>query len=142
MADIGYSYGVSDEELYQTNLYGGTDADLDNTTPVDDTDGYTSNIDITDNMFATIDFKFTGSNSTDDLVLTLYKRRDSSWDNDEMAIWSVLIPNDGSEDIYPFDLGPHKGFGPGHYRWALQSEGTTTTFDVDVEMRRAKYIST
>jgi hypothetical protein len=139
MADIGYSYGGSDEELYKTNAYGGTDADLDNTAPVDDTDGYTSNIDLTDNTEATIDFKFDASGATDDLVLTLYKRRDSSWDGDEIAISSITVPSDNSEDIFNFGISPAKGFSAGHYRFAMQSSGATDTFDINVQMRRVKY---
>lgn len=140
MSNVNYNYDGSDTELYKTNLYGGTDADLDNTAPVDDTDGYTDDIDLTSKIFAAIDFKFDGNNATDDLVLTLFRRRDASWDGDEIAIWSVTVSNDGSEDIYAFELGPHKGFGPGHYRFAMQSAGASTTFDMDAEMRRVDYV--
>jgi hypothetical protein len=142
MPDIGYSYGSSDEELYKTDSYGGTDADLDNTTPVDDTDGYTSDIDLTDNMEATIDFKFDASGATDNLLLTLYKRRDSNWDGNEIAKLSVVVDSDGSEDIFSFDLSPALGWSAGHYRFALQSNGGTDTFDITVQMRRTKYTTT
>lgn len=141
MPDIGYSYGGSDEELYQTNFYGGADADLDNTAPVNDTDGYTSDIDLTDNMEANIDFKFDGSGATDDLLLTIYGRRDSSWDGDEIEIIPITVPSDGSEDIYNLKLSPTTGWAAGHYRIAMQSSGGTDTFDIDVQMRRTKYVS-
>jgi hypothetical protein len=140
MSNVNYNYDVADVELYKTNLYGGSDADLDNTAPVDDTDGYTADIDLTSKIFAAIDCKFDGNNATDDLVLTLYRRRDASWDGDEISIWSVTISNDGSEDIYALELGPHKGFGPGHYRFAMQSSGASTTFDIDVQMRQTDYV--
>lgn len=139
--DFQYSYGGSDEELYQTNLYGGSDADLDNTIPIDATDGYTSDVDLTTQIYAHIDFKFDASSATDDLILTLYKRRDSSWDNDEIALSAITVTSDNSEDIYSFELGPHKGYGPGHYRFALQSSGATATFDIDVQMRRTIFTS-
>lgn len=139
--DFQYSYGGSDEELYQTNLYGGSDADLDNTEPVDDTDGYTSDIDLTTQIYATIDFKFDSNGATDDLVLTLLSSRDSSWDNDEIAVFEITITNDNSEDIYSFELGPHRGYGPGHYRFCLQSSGGTDTFDIDIQMRRTIFTS-
>ena len=132
-----YEYDGSDSELYQTNLYGGTDADLDNTAPVSATDGYTSDIDLTQKIWAVIDFKFDASGTTDDLVLTLYKRRDSSWDGDEISVWSVTVDSDGSEDIYHMTIGP--SFGPGHYRFAMQSSGGTDTFDIDVEVRYVRY---
>jgi hypothetical protein len=140
-ADFQYSYGASDEELYQTDLYGGTDADLDNTTPVDATDGYTSDIDLTTQIYATIDFRFDASGTTDDLVLTLYGRRDSTWDGDEIETSAITVTSDGSEDIYSYELGPHKGYGPGHYRFALQSSGATDTIDIDVQMRRTIFTS-
>lgn len=141
MPDIGYNYGAVDEELYQTDLYGGTDADLDNTAPVDDADGYTSNIDLTDNMYANINIKFLATGATDDLVLNIFRRRDSSWDGDEIALAPITVDSDGSEDIFNLDLGPHKGFGPGIYRISMQSSGVTDTFDADVQMRRTKYVS-
>lgn len=133
-----FEYAAADSELYKTNLYSGTDADLDNTAPVDATDGYTSDIDLTQQIGATIDFKFTGSGSTDDLVLTLYRRRDSSWDGDEISIMSKTVSNDGSEDIFSWQLNGNL-YGPGHYRFAMQSEGATDTFDIDVEARYWRY---
>jgi hypothetical protein len=134
-----YNYDGSDTELYSTNIYGGTDADLDNSTPVDDTDGYTSDIDLTSKIYATIDFKFDASGATDDLVLTLYRRRDSSWDNDEIAIFSITIESDGSEDIFSFLID--STFGPGHYRFAMQSSGPADTFDIDVQARYTDYLT-
>lgn len=131
-------YDGSDTELYKTNLYGGSDADLDNTAPVDDTDGYTSNIDLTQKVFITTDFKFTGSGSTDNLVLKLFRRRDSSWDGDEIAIFEKTVSNDGSEDIYSHVINANL-WGPGHYRYSMQSSGGVDTFDVDVETRYSRY---
>lgn len=139
MADFGYSYEDSDVELYSTNLYGGSDADLDNSAPVDDTDGFTSDIDLTTWVEATLDFKFDANGATDDLVLTVYKRRDSSWDYDEIAKIAITVPNDGSEDIFNLDLSPALGYTAGHYRIAMQSAGGTDTFDIDVQMRRTRY---
>ena len=132
-----YEYDAADTELYKTNAYSGTDSDLDNTAPVDATDGYTSDIDLTQKIWAAIDFKFDSSGTTDDLVLTLYKRRDSSWDGDEISVWSATVESDGSEDIYHMTIGP--SFGPGHYRFAMQSSGGTDTFDIDVEVRYGRY---
>lgn len=141
MPDIGYSYGGSDEELYQTNGFGGTDADLDNSAPVSDADGYTSDIDLTDNMEANIDFKFDASGAVDDLLLTIYARRDSSWDGDEIAVLPIIVESDGSEDIFNLKLSPATGWPAGFYRLALQSTGGTDTFDIDIQMRRTKYVS-
>ena len=137
MAFTEYEYDAADSELYQTNLYGGSDADLDNTAPVSDADGYTSNIDLTTQMGAAIDFKFDSSGTTDALILKLFKHRNSTWDNDEIAIDEVTVPNDGSEDIYHYTIS--ETHGAGHYRFSMQSEGATDTFDIDVQMRRYRY---
>lgn len=128
-----WEYDAADTELYQTNLYGGTDADLDNTAPVDDTDGYTSDINLEQKVGCQVDFKFDASGTTDDLVLKLFKRRDNSWDGDEIEIWSQTVDSDGSEDIFTFTITPE--FGAGHYRFSMQSSGATDTFDIDVEAR-------
>jgi hypothetical protein len=139
MGEITYNYGGSDEELYQTNLYSGSDADLDNTAPVDDTDGYTSGIDLTSKIFAVIDFKFDASGATDDLILKLFRRNDSSWEGDEIAIDEITVSSDGTEDIFSYVIGPSHG--PGHYRFSMQSGGASDTFDIDVQMRRVSYVS-
>lgn len=127
-------YDVADTELYKTNEYSGTDSDIDNTVPVDDTDGYTSDIDVTEKMGCTIDFKYHASGSTDELILTLYKRREPTWTTNSIALKTITVSNDGSEDIYSFDLSMFD-WGPGHYRFAIQSSGGTNTFDIDVEAR-------
>ena len=132
-----WEYAGSDTELYSTNLYSGSDADLDNTAPVDDTDGYTANIDLTQKTGAVIMFKFDASGSTDNLSLKLFKRHDSSWDGDEIAIDEVEVDSDGSEDIYTYDILP--AMGPGHYRFSMQSSGASDTFDIDVQMRTYRW---
>lgn len=140
--NTGYLYGGSDEELYKTNgIGGGTDADLDDSAPVDDTDGYTSDIDLTDEEIASIAFEFLGNNSTDDLVLTLYRRIGAAWTGTEMSVWSVTITNDGTQKVYPVGIGPHKGHDSGIYRFAMQSDGASTTFDMRTLMRRTKHTS-
>lgn len=139
--DTGYDV-AAEQELYQTDAFSGTDADLDNTAPVDETDGYTSDIVLTDDMIAALSFEFLGNNSTDDLVLTLFKRVKSTWTDNEIALWSVTISNDGSQDVYTgMEIGEHRGFGPGTYRVAMQSSDSNTTFDMDALMTRTKYTS-
>ena len=132
-----YDYDGSDSELYRTNLYGGTDADLDNTAPVSATDGYTSDIDLTTQLGAVIDFLFDSSGTTDDLTLNLFKRRNSSWDGDELSINEIVVPSDGSEDIFHYTID--ESYGPGHYRFSLQSSGATDTFDINIQMRTYRY---
>lgn len=134
MAHESYLYDATDTELYKTDGYGGSDAD------VDDTERYTDGIDLTVHTGAAIDFKFDGSGGTDDLNLYLYKRRDSSWDGDEIAIWSVTVDSDGSEDIYHFTLD--ESYGAGHFRFGMTSSGSTDTFEIDVEMRQWRLTDT
>jgi len=131
-----YEYGDTDETLYATDAYSGSDADLDNTAPVDDTDGYTADIDLTQKLFAALEFVFTPSNATDNLVLKLFKSLDNSWDGDELPIQEITVDNSNAEELYPFLIDP--SFGPGHYRFSMQSSGATTTFDIKVLMRRAR----
>lgn len=119
----------SDTELYKTNLYEGTDDD------VNDTRKYTSDIALDRiNQQIAIDIKFDASGSTDDLKVTIFKQRGGGWDGDEIAVWSSTIPSDGSEDISNL-LIDERDYGRGHFRVGLESTGGTDTFDVDVEAR-------
>ena len=127
MAHESRLYDKTDTELYRTDGYGGNDTDL------DDTERYTADVDLTVKIGAAIDFKFSGSGSTDDLVLSLYKRRDEDWDGSEIALWSANITNNGSENIYHFTID--HSYGAGHFRFGMKSSGSTDTFEVDVEMR-------
>lgn len=128
------SYDGTDTELYKTNLYGGTDADLDNTAPVDDTDGYTSTIDLTAKSGINIDFKFTASGSTDKLILKMFRNRSGSWSDDEILMREIEVDNDGVETIKSIAIDALQS-GAGYYRFSMQSEGGTNTFDIDVEGR-------
>lgn len=123
--------------MYSTNLYGGSDADLDNTAPIDDSDGFTSNIDLTSDIFGVIEFKFDSSGTTDDLILRVFRALTSTHDVDEIAIDEITVPSDGSEDLFSYALG--QTHGPGHYRFSMQSAGGTDTFDIDVQMRLSHF---
>ncbi len=118
----------TDEELYQTNLTGGSDADIAGT------ELFTSNIDLTKETGAAIDFAFDASGATDDLVLALYKRRLSTWVGTEIAVWSATVDSDGTADIYHFDID--ESYGAGYFRWGMVRSGVTDTFDINVQMRR------
>lgn len=126
-----YKTDASDSELYKTDLYSGGDSDVANS------EVFTSAIDCTEKPHAVGEIKFDSSGTTDDLELTLYRSLDNSFDGDEIAIWSFTIESDGSEDIYATpDLA---NYGPGYYRFGLESSGATDTFDVDFELRQARY---
>lgn len=125
-------YDPTDTELYKTNLYSGSDSDIGGTQL------YTSDIYLSDEDGANVDFKFDCSGTTDNLKLYLYRRRDASWDGDEKAIWSTTVTSDGSEDIYTFSLS---GYGRAHYRFGMVRTGSTDTFDIDVEMRKYRKIT-
>ena len=123
-----YLYDKIDTELYKTDGYGGSDAD------VDDTERFTRNIDLTVKLNANIDFIFTGSGRIDDLVLSLYKRRDANWAGNEMAIWNTKVNNNGLESSYNYTL--NGTYGAGHYKFGISSSGSKNTFEMDVEMRQ------
>lgn len=124
MATISKSWG-SETHIYQTNLYGGGDADV--TTIV-----YTDNVDLETNGYegAVINVKFDGDNATDDLIVTVLSSMSSSHDTDEVSVNYFVLENDGTEMIYTFivkDLA--------HFYLGLYRSGTSTTFDVDVSYR-------
>ena len=134
MAHESYLYDNSDTELYQTNLYGGTDPDIDGT------ERFTDDIDLTVQLGAIIDFLFDGSDALNDLVINLYKRRDNSWSGDEIAVTSITVENDGNEHLYHFTI--EESYGAGHYRFGMVRSGGATTFDIDVEMRTYRRTNT
>lgn len=128
LGDKRWVFEDTDEELYQTNLTGGSDSDIAGT------ELFTSNIDLTQETGAAIDFAFDASGATDDLVLALYKRRLSTWTGTEIAVWSATVDSDGTADIYTFDIDAT--YGAGYFRFGMVRSGSSDTFDIDVEMRR------
>ena len=118
-------YDPLETELIVTNLYDGDHDDIDNAG-----DNFTPDIDLTVSLEAVVDFKVTPSGSTDGLIIALYKRRDENWDDAEQAIWSTVIAASASEWIYHFTI--LESYGAGHYRFLVDSEGGTNTFDVDI----------
>ena len=125
-----YSKELPTALIYQTPGFGGSNAVLDNSAPVDGSDGFSGSVDLTANTYSRMTFEFLGSGSTDDVLLRLYARNDSSWTGTEIAIDSVKISNNGSQDIYTYVINPSHG--PGVFRFSLQSDGTTDTFDIEV----------
>lgn len=126
---IKYGYNPTSLSVFATDLYGGAKADL------TDTEVFTDNIDMTSDLFATLEFKFTGNNATDDLEIKLYRSLSDTWDGDEIAIDSIVVSNDGSEDLYSYII--NQSFAPGHYRFGLASSSTNTTFDIEVKTNKA-----
>jgi len=126
-----YQYDGSSTNIYRTNAYSGTDADVDSTVR------FTADIDLTQKVFAVCELKFDASGATDDLKLSLYRSLDNAWDGDELEILSITIDSDGSEDFWSMTLGPD--FGPGHYRFGLKSSGSTDTFEIDFNIRLARF---
>ena len=131
MPKDSHLYDTGDRELYLTDGYSGTDTDIDNT------ERFGDDIDLTVNTEAAVDFKFDGSDATDDLVLTIYKRRDSSWTGNEDS-WrdALTVANDGTETEYHYTIT--KECGAGHYRWGMKSAGSTTTFEMDSQVRTSR----
>jgi len=123
-----YKYDEDDTSIYVTDLYSGVHTDI------DDTERYTDDIDLSVYSGAQVDFKFTPADATDDLVFTLYKRRNSSWSGNEIG-WkgAVTVENAGSEAEFHYTIP--ENYQPGHYRFGLKSSSSTTTFDIEVKMR-------
>lgn len=121
-------FDLVDTNIYKTDGYSGTDAD------VDDTQRFTDNIDLTIQSGAEIDIKYDGSDSTDDLLLDIYKKLDSSWGGNEHE-WKtqITIDSGGTEKVYHYTIP--ENYEPGHYRFGLTSSGVTTTFEVQVDYR-------
>jgi hypothetical protein len=128
---VQYAYDASSTNLYRTNAYSGSDPD------VDVTMRFSADIDLTERPFAVCELKFDAQNVVGDLIVTLYRRLDSSWDGDELEIFRTTIDSDGSEDLWSITLGPD--FGPGHYRFGLLSSTVNDTFDVHLTARFAKF---
>lgn len=124
-----WKYGAA-EILYASDLYDGTGLD------VAGTEYFSDDIDLTDKTFAVCDFKFLGTDSTDDLKLRLYKRGDSTWTGNEIR-WKteLTVENPGTEQEYHYTIP--KEYGPGHYRWGMIRSGSTTSFDIKVTCHRA-----
>lgn len=122
---ISYDCLETSSIIYQTNLYGGADADIAGTQL------YTDNIDMSMVTDALVDFLFDASDATDDLLLYIYKRGDSTWVGTEIAWKSVLtVDNDGTSHTYHYTIP--KDYRGGHYRFGMVRSGVTTTFDIQV----------
>lgn len=114
--------------LYATDGYSGSDTDV-------TTEQYTAAIDLTEKTGVSFDVTFDGDNSTDDLIISIYKRiTNSTFDNDEIARAAITVSSDGSEDIFSFELLA-EDMGPGYYRLGLKRSGSSTTFDVQIIMK-------
>lgn len=124
-------YDDSDTNVYKTDGYSGSHTDIDNT------ERFTDDLDLTVSQGAQVDFKFDGTNGTDDLTIKIYKRRDSSWTGAEIAWKSALsVSSDGTEDTYHYTIPAD--YGPGHYRFGIASTGATTTFEMQVDYRASR----
>jgi len=124
-------YDAEDTVVYQTDEYGGSHTDI------DATERFTDDIDLTVDTEANVHFTFDGSDATDDLVLTLYKRNDSSWSDNE-AGWkaAITVTNAGTETEYHYTIPA--AYGAGHYRFGIKSSGATTSFELEVAVRQSR----
>ena len=130
-----YLYPGRSSILYQTALYGGTDAILDNTSPVNSTDGYTSTIELTKDRQCNVEFKFSsvGGGITDDLTINMYKSLSGDFNGTEITLDTETVDNTGSELTFSYRLNDIDG--AGYYRFSMQSSGATNTFNVLVTAR-------
>lgn len=130
-----WEYDDDDTVLYKTDYYGGSHSDLTNT------ERFSDNLDLTVYTGAILDFKFLPSCATDNLIITIYKRRDANWTGNELAWKSALtVENNGNEREYPYTIP--KDYQPGHYRFGMKSSGATTSFDMIVSIRKWRLTNT
>lgn len=130
-----YQYDTSDTDLYVTDGYTDSEGNAGTDTDVAGTELFTSDIELTVQQGAEVHFKFDADGSTDDLLLTLYKRNDVTWTGNEAAWRPVLTAaNDGTETEYHYTISPDAG--AGHYRWGMVRSGSTNTFDIHVTLRK------
>ncbi|MBN1508736.1 MAG: hypothetical protein JW955_17945 [Sedimentisphaerales bacterium] len=128
---LQYAYDASSTNLYRTDAYSGADPDVGTTMR------FSADLDLTESLFAICEIKFDAANVVGDLIVTLYRRLDGSWDGDELEILRTTIDSDGSEDLWSIALGPD--FGPGHYRFGLLCSSENDSFDVDLNARFARF---
>lgn len=133
MPQVRTSYDMDEDGsvIYQTDEYGGSHNDI------DDTERFTDDIDLTKHTGAVVDFLFEpiGADTTDDIVFTLYKQGGSSWSGSEIAWKSAITKtNNGSERLYSYTIP--EGYEAGHYRFGIKSNGSTTSFDIQVTAYR------
>ena len=126
MGHTSYKYDQSDTVIYRTS-----------DTDIDDTERFTDDIDLTELTGASVDFEYTPSDATNDLEIVVYNRRDSSWDGNERA-WksTITVPNDGNVHLYHYTIP--EDYQAGHYRFGMKSSGSTTSFDMQVSIRKVR----
>jgi hypothetical protein len=128
MSLLKYKYAASDTIIYQTDLYGGGDADLAGA------EQFSGVISFDENMWLHASFKFLGINAIVDIKMNIYKALTNTFDGDELKVGAFTFANDASEDLGSFMLTP--SYAPGFYRFGLQGSGSTT-FDIEVRTRSA-----
>jgi len=139
--------------LYQTDAYGGTDADVSNSEVFTNASGFSIDLlsDFSEkeagiSAIVTMKVKETsGSGSTDNFKFHLYRRHDNLWTGNEIAVDADVydaIPGAGVTIEYPYNVGldATKG-GPGHYRIGMESAGATDDFDVEVSVVVCRLLS-
>jgi hypothetical protein len=129
MALIKYKYDASDTIIYQTDLYGGVDADIISATPV-----FSLVIDQSENMWTNFQFKVDPSASTVPLKLELFRSLTNTFDGDEVHVLQLNSFQSATEIILSFMLTP--SYGPGFYRWGF-SRSSVVSFDLDARYRQS-----
>jgi len=132
MATIKKSWAAS-QDLYKTNLYGGSDADVDGTerfsTDVDlETDGYEG---------AHCHLMYDSSGTTDDLEVAVYASLDGTNYDDLSMFKFTADKNSGAETEMSFIVKD-----VAHFRVGLKRSGSTDTYDVHLTCQRWNWQST
>jgi hypothetical protein len=131
MATIKKNWAAA-QDLYKTNLYGGSDVDVDGTErfsiDVDlETDGYEG---------AHCHLKYDSSGTTDDLEVAVYASLDGSNYDDLPMFKFTADKNGGAETEISFIVKD-----VAHFRMGLKRSGSTDTYDVHLTCQRWNWSS-
>ena len=120
---------VSSVSLYATSAYSGSDV------AVDATERFTSVMSLHALLGGELDFEggdITGTSGTDNVLINVYKRDDSSFTGIEKRIQQIEIKNTGTDFLQPVDIIALIN-GPGYYRFGMITDpGGTNTFKMSV----------
>jgi len=131
MATISRNWAAV-QDLYKTDLYGGTDAD------VGGTEQFSSDVDLETNGHegAHVHLKYDCSGTTDDLEVAVYASLDGT-NYDDIALYKFAADNNsGAETEISFIVKD-----VAHFRVGLKRSGSTDTFDVHLTCQRWNYQS-
>ena len=120
---------VSSVSLYATSAYSGSDV------AIDATERFSLVMSLQSLLGGELDFEggeITGTSGTDNVLINVYKRDDSSFTGIEKRIQQISITNEGTDFLQPVDIIALIN-GPGYYRFGMITDPSgTNTFKMSV----------